>query len=344
VGLDRGLTPYPLVDPVLIADTTANGQLSALDSTRILQEVVGLNRPEIPPVPPGLVIVSGRDPLVSLPTTLQAAPGGMVTVPVTIDDALGLEAGDLVLGWDTSQLEVVAVRTGTVTAGATLMTHQPAPTTDGGLLHVGLVLRAPRPGSGGGSLLEVDYRVAPIAEAGPIALDLRQVTLNEGGLVLTPLPVPGPDPTDGRITVVNAAAPALAEAAIRPALIGDAAGPATSPASSSSEDELRAATLRADELLRGNDLRTIISRAAASRPRDAEGALVDWSGGASMSERVALGRRPAALRREAADGATTWVRPFLLELATRAADDPNRDLRIALPAAAETLPAVEVLA
>ena len=50
-GGDRGLTAYPLIDPVLIADTTWNGAISSLDATRILQKVAGFDRPEIPPIP-----------------------------------------------------------------------------------------------------------------------------------------------------------------------------------------------------------------------------------------------------------------------------------------------------
>jgi hypothetical protein len=210
---------------------------------------------------------------------------------------------------------------------------------------VGLVLRAPRLASGGGSLLEVDYRVAPSAAAGPLALDLKTVTLNEGGLVLTPRPVPGPDPTDGLITVVSTmpAALALSGAPVGPTPGVGAMGPVPSSAPASSADELRAAKLRADELLGGDKLGTMIPRAAAGRPCDI-GALVDWAGGVAMSNGAARGACTAALRPEVMGGATAWVRPFLLELATRAADDPNRDLRIALPAAAETLPAVEMLA
>jgi hypothetical protein len=156
--------------------------------------------------------------------------------------------------------------------------------------------------------------------------------------------VPGPDPTDGLITVVMPGLPALAEAQIKPPLVVEATGRATSSAMTSSADEPHAATLRADELLGGDELHTIVPRAVAGRMHDIRGALVDWSGGVSVPEGVRLGSGTAALRPEATGAATTWVRPFLLELATRAADDPNRDLRIALPAVAETLPAVEVLA
>jgi hypothetical protein len=51
-GLDSGFAAYPMIDPLLIADTTRNGSISSLDATRILQEVVGLDRPEISPIPP----------------------------------------------------------------------------------------------------------------------------------------------------------------------------------------------------------------------------------------------------------------------------------------------------
>ncbi len=47
VGLDSGFAAYPSVDPILLTDITGNGILSSLDGTRILQEVVGLDRAEI---------------------------------------------------------------------------------------------------------------------------------------------------------------------------------------------------------------------------------------------------------------------------------------------------------
>lgn len=47
----QGFAFYPLIDPVVIADLTWNGQISALDTASILQEVAGFNRTEIPPIP-----------------------------------------------------------------------------------------------------------------------------------------------------------------------------------------------------------------------------------------------------------------------------------------------------
>ena len=49
LGADAEFEAYPLVDPVLVADITMNGQVTVQDATRLLQEVVGADRPEIPP-------------------------------------------------------------------------------------------------------------------------------------------------------------------------------------------------------------------------------------------------------------------------------------------------------
>jgi hypothetical protein len=91
VGLDSGFAAYPLADPVLIADITGNSAVSSLDATRILQEVVGIDRPEIPPLAGIVITAPGPDPYVHIPTDLSGTPGSLLTVPVLIDDAVGLE-------------------------------------------------------------------------------------------------------------------------------------------------------------------------------------------------------------------------------------------------------------
>ncbi|MCM8594071.1 cohesin domain-containing protein [Accumulibacter sp.] len=205
VGLDSGFAAYPLADPVLVADITGNGAVSSLDATRIIQEAVGIDRPEIPPLPvPALPITpAGADPYVHIPTNLSGIPGSVITVPVLIDDAVGLEAADLRLVYDPALLEVVAVRAGLVTTGATIVTNPTPADSATGALTVGLALTTPRP-AGGGSLLEIDFRIRPTATSGATALNLTRVSLNEDGLVLTPQPVPGPDGSDGLLTILGA--------------------------------------------------------------------------------------------------------------------------------------------
>lgn len=57
VGQDSGFVAYPLIDPILVGDINGSGSFSAIDATRLLQEVNFVNglastdRPEIPPVP-----------------------------------------------------------------------------------------------------------------------------------------------------------------------------------------------------------------------------------------------------------------------------------------------------
>jgi carbonic anhydrase/acetyltransferase-like protein (isoleucine patch superfamily) len=196
---DTGFAAYPLVDPVIIADASGNGELSALDATRILQVSVGLDRPEIPRLP-GIIearAVAGPDPVVSIATDLAGRPGELLAVPIRIDEASGLESVDLELRYDPEAIEVIAVKKGALTAGGTMVTViDPA----AGTVAVALALIEPL-GPGGGALLDLELRIAAGARPGPTALDLARVSLNEDGLVLTPAPAPGADPTDGRITV-----------------------------------------------------------------------------------------------------------------------------------------------
>ena len=48
---DSGFAAFPLVDPTLLGDINASGNLTSLDAARLQQQVGGLTRPEIPPIP-----------------------------------------------------------------------------------------------------------------------------------------------------------------------------------------------------------------------------------------------------------------------------------------------------
>ncbi|PYP99840.1 MAG: hypothetical protein DMF83_29675, partial [Acidobacteria bacterium] len=172
VSLDSGLAPFLLGDPAVIADITGNALVSALDATRIFQEVVGIDRPEIPLLPGVLTLVTGADPFVNIPTTLSGTPGSTVTAPIMIDNAAGLESVDVRLTYNASLLDVLAVRTGSVTAGATLLTNLNVP----GVITAALALTTPRT-AGAGSLIEIDYRIKSTATPGLTALNLTQVSL-----------------------------------------------------------------------------------------------------------------------------------------------------------------------
>jgi hypothetical protein len=66
-GLDSGFAAFPRLDPVVLADTTADGTVGSPDGLSILQEVVGFDRVEIPPLPPPVGLAGSA--LLSLATT-----------------------------------------------------------------------------------------------------------------------------------------------------------------------------------------------------------------------------------------------------------------------------------
>jgi hypothetical protein len=209
VGLDSGFAAYQLADPVIVADITGNGIVNATDANRILQEVVGLDRPEIPPLPGVLppIVPGGPDPFLRFPKDLRARPGQIVRVPLRLTPFDGLQSADLAIAYDTSRLEILDVRRGTLTASFDLFAvHVDAAA---GTIRVGLGRSAgPITGTGTGDVLQVMVRIKPDAPAGRAALNLRRqlgaisTQLNEGGLDLIPDPSDAAgDLLDGAITV-----------------------------------------------------------------------------------------------------------------------------------------------
>jgi hypothetical protein len=74
-----------------------------------------------------------------------------------------------------------------------------------GVIYISL-LTQPALTAGAGTLLEIDFQICSDAVATTAAIDVQSLSLNEGQLVLTIDPVIGADATDGRITIVSAAA------------------------------------------------------------------------------------------------------------------------------------------
>jgi glucose/arabinose dehydrogenase len=214
VGLDAGFSAFQLADPNLIADVTGNGVITALDATRILQFVVGIPVDQIPPLPPDPPVVNptGPDPVLSIPTDLRARPGDTITVPVNLDLSDGVSAVNVALAYDTSRLELLDVRRGSLTADFELFAFNPDPKN--GTLLAALGRAQPLSGRGGGSVLEITFQVKPDAPAGPAVINLLHgmksliTSLNEGDFPLNPAPSDETgDALDGRIDVAAAAPP-----------------------------------------------------------------------------------------------------------------------------------------
>jgi hypothetical protein len=199
---DTGFSAYRDVDPVIVADIAPDGVLNTLDITFLQRQIAGLAPVQIPAIPAGIgpIVRGGPDPLVSVARDFKAAPGQIVTVPINLDTAAGLDGAQLRLGYDSSSLEVVAVRRGTLTGDFDYLVQRDEP----GLLSVDMAGMNALSG-GAGSLIEIDFRVKAGAAAGVRLLDLQWAELNDGDLTLTPAPQVGLDATDGLLTITAAA-------------------------------------------------------------------------------------------------------------------------------------------
>jgi hypothetical protein len=116
-----------------------------------------------------------------------------------IDDANLLESMEITIAYDTAKFDVTTagVQKGSLAGDGTLFVNVD---DAAGIIRAALMLPHPL-GPGSGSLMDIDYQVKPTAAFGPSILDVRQVVLNEGALVLTSVPTAGLDTTDGKITV-----------------------------------------------------------------------------------------------------------------------------------------------
>jgi hypothetical protein len=82
VLLDTGFAAYPLLDPVILGDTSGNAVFNSLDASRLQQLLIGFAQTSIPPLPvspPPLQTFSGREAMVPM-STVDAVPAQDVTV------------------------------------------------------------------------------------------------------------------------------------------------------------------------------------------------------------------------------------------------------------------------
>jgi len=198
--LDSGFGAYPMMDPKLMADINGDGAVDMRDVQWLLQEITGRDRVEIPPIPRGFgpLNFSGADPLLAI-GTVSARAGSMVSVPVTLDTAAGLEALQLIVAYPPDQVTLLTVRLAGVAEDFDwLITDNGTP----GRVVVDASRLEPLV-SGTGTVLELVFKVSRQA-MGAIPIDMQWAMLNDSHLTLSPTPAPGPDATDGQIQVWNA--------------------------------------------------------------------------------------------------------------------------------------------
>jgi VCBS repeat-containing protein len=205
VGLDTGFAAFPLLDPAILGDTNGDKIFNALDVQRLQQRVVGLPQTSIPPLPtPALALqtFAGADPTLSV-GFVQAQPGATVVVTIEIDRVEGLESVQMTLAYPSQWLTLNAVRQVGATADFAFSAIQ---TATPGIITIDVSRLTPIAGSGAARLFELEFKVANDAPAGDLAVDLMSAALNDTALTLNPNPQPGPDASDGRISVQLASA------------------------------------------------------------------------------------------------------------------------------------------
>ena len=141
---------------------------------------------------------------VNVPTDIQGEVGAVVSVPVNVDQPEGVRGALITLRYDPTVLsltpEQVTAGTAWSATSETLVVANVDPVM--GTVTVSLSNANGSPATGG-SLVVLGFRVLESAEPGVASpIDLVDVRLNELAIPVVPAPVPGPDPTDGRVTVL----------------------------------------------------------------------------------------------------------------------------------------------
>jgi hypothetical protein len=164
------------------------------------------------------------DPQVGIAEDLTGVAGRIVTVPVLISSAVAgperLESAEIVLAYDTTLLDTSSadVRVGAVAEGGRVeaIVDEAAGTIRLQVTVPELAPTAPR----SGAIVEIDFRIVDTAAVQATAIDVQRATVNDGrgllGLV-TPAPRPGPDESDGLLTIAaTASAPSNASPPLPP--------------------------------------------------------------------------------------------------------------------------------
>lgn len=212
-GQNTGFGAYALLDPALLADVNANGQLQTNDVRNIQRAIVHTAATNIPSLPVGLPVSTSTalDPHLFLPQDLASLPGETVTLPVMLEvtEPIGITVGSaqVVVGYDADRFSVSNLRLGSLLTGfaASFDTHAP-----------GTLLLTAHSASGTdhlpfgltGSLFLIDLTVKPDALPGSSPLNLRAATAlfdnNLQELLLLPVPTDAwTDQVDGLFTILG---------------------------------------------------------------------------------------------------------------------------------------------
>jgi Cohesin domain len=199
LSTDSGFVAYPLVDPVIAADTDGSGFIPADAALQINELGVGPIMPlAVPPIPPPpfgpnvAPIGNNVDPALTVEREAWTVDRSTVTVAVNLDDAhpagsTGLIRGHLALTYDPNVFAVSAadVHPGSLLAGGD---WKIVPTIDQVTGQIGIALSSTTPitSTKGGSLVTIDFHAAA-GNANPSFIALVSFVTPNGQFITTEL-------------------------------------------------------------------------------------------------------------------------------------------------------------
>jgi uncharacterized repeat protein (TIGR03803 family) len=217
---DTGFAAYPLVDPVIVADTDGSGFVPSDAALQVNEAGVGVATLTLanPPIPTGThlqPVANNVDPSVSIPAYFLVRDNGTVTVPVNIDDphpagSTGLIEAHLALSYDPNVFAVSGadVHLGSVLAAGSGWSVTPTINPVTGQIAIALSSDTPIRSTLGGSLVTIDFHartgqaglagapsqasalVALVASVNPTGQQIVSTELEDaqGTFTLTPAP------------------------------------------------------------------------------------------------------------------------------------------------------------
>lgn len=142
---------------------------------------------------------------VNIPDDLSGQVGSEVATPVNIDNAAGVRGAEIRIAFDP---EVFTLDTDDIVPGTSWDTADDAQLVanvdaNAGTVIIFIFSSADLP-SGAGSLAILGFRIRDTAAPNTQSvIDLVEVRLNEAAIAVNPAPVPGVDPTDGLVVVLD---------------------------------------------------------------------------------------------------------------------------------------------
>ncbi len=204
-GLDKGLianvastvstgfTAFTLLDPAIVGDVSDDNAVTSNDTSLFSNYLLALPVAKIPPLPNPPIADNlfaspfAADPALSLPATVQASAGGVVNVPVLLDDAhpagsTGLVEAELTLRYDPAVLSVSAadIALGTLPSQGTGWQLAAQVDASTGQITIQLYSQTPLTSDQAGSLVNIAFHL----KSGQSEVDHTTVGLVESQTVL----------------------------------------------------------------------------------------------------------------------------------------------------------------